>query len=259
MTSDGAEYRFWLYCDTTNQNRYISDTGSVFELRTDTTGKLLVYTKRGATGYATNAYTAVGTYAVGWTEYRIVLDFSADTYKLSKRAASTDAWTQLKATGASAYDIPMREATDRTTTANLLFRGYQNSNLWIDDVRFGDGSSYGPAVDTTPPGAPTLSAYDYPNDAGGAIRLASSVPTDNVGVTGYRIYRGTSPGSYSMTSSVPLPPSPADPLYARVSTGIVTGVFATTFAISALDAAGNYSARSPEQSAVAVYNQQCRR
>ena len=86
MTSNGAEYRFWMYADTANENRYVSDTGSVFELRTDTTGKVLVYTKRTATGYTANAYTAVGTYAVGWAEYRIVLDFTADTYTLSKRA-----------------------------------------------------------------------------------------------------------------------------------------------------------------------------
>ena len=32
----------------------------------------------------------------------------------------------------------MREATDRTTTANLLFRGYTNADLWLDDVRFSD-------------------------------------------------------------------------------------------------------------------------
>ena len=39
MTSNGAEYRFWMYTDTANENRYVTDTGSVFELRTDTTGK----------------------------------------------------------------------------------------------------------------------------------------------------------------------------------------------------------------------------
>ena len=27
MTSNGAEYRFWLYADTANENRYVSDTG----------------------------------------------------------------------------------------------------------------------------------------------------------------------------------------------------------------------------------------
>ena len=96
MTSDGAEYRFWMYADTANENRYVSDTGSVFELRTDTTGKVLVYTKRTATGYTANAYTAVGTYAVGWAEYRIVLDFTGDTYTLFKRSNAADAWTPLK-------------------------------------------------------------------------------------------------------------------------------------------------------------------
>ena len=81
----------------------------------------------------------MGTYAVGWTEYRVVLDFTTDTYTLSKRANAGDAWTQLKATAAPTYAIPMREATDRTTTANLLFRAYQNADLWLDDVRFADG------------------------------------------------------------------------------------------------------------------------
>ncbi len=136
MTSNGAEYRFWMYADTTTENRYVSDTGSVFELRTDTTGKLLVYTKRTATGYTANAYTAVGTYAVGWTEYRIVLDFTNDTYTLSSRTVADGPWTQLKSATAPTYAIPMREATDRITTANWLFRGYTNTDLWLDDVRF---------------------------------------------------------------------------------------------------------------------------
>ena len=65
MTSDGSEYRFWVYADTANENRYVSDTGSVFELRLNTTGQVAVYTKRTAIGYTANAYTAVGTYAVG--------------------------------------------------------------------------------------------------------------------------------------------------------------------------------------------------
>ena len=67
MTSDGSEYRFWLYADTATENRYVSDTGSVFEMRTERPASVLVYTKRSATGYTANAYTAVGTYATGWT------------------------------------------------------------------------------------------------------------------------------------------------------------------------------------------------
>ncbi len=161
MTSDGAEYRFWMYADTVNENRYVSDTGSVFEMRTDTTGKLLVYTKRTATGYTPNAYTAVGTYAVGWTEYRIVLDFTSDTYTLSKRATAGDAWTQLKSATRPPYAIPMREATDRTTTANWLFRGYTNADIWLDDVRFSDSGIVDAPAPATSLGSTTLSAGNY--------------------------------------------------------------------------------------------------
>ena len=47
---------------------------------------MVIYTQRAATGYTANAYTTVGTYTTGWTEYRVVLDFTTDTYTLSKRA-----------------------------------------------------------------------------------------------------------------------------------------------------------------------------
>ena len=55
----------------------------------------------------------------------------------------------------------MREATDRTTTANLLFRAYSNADLWVDDVAYADGGIVD--ADTTAPTAPaTLSAVDTP-------------------------------------------------------------------------------------------------
>ena len=57
-------------------------------MRLNTTGQVVVFTKRTATGYTTNAYTPVGTYAVGWTEYRVVLDFTTDTYTLSRRTTA---------------------------------------------------------------------------------------------------------------------------------------------------------------------------
>jgi len=169
MTSDGAEYRFWVFADTANENRYISDTASTFEMRLNASGQLMIYTKRTATGYTPNAFNTVGTYAAGWTEYRVVLDFTTDTYQLSKRANSADPWTQLKASGAATYAIPMREATDRTTTAALLFRGYNGSSMWLDEVRYSDTgisdpvpvthtitSSAGPNGSISPAGAQTV-------------------------------------------------------------------------------------------------------
>ncbi len=194
----------------------------------------VVYTKRSATGYTANAYTAVGTYATGWTEYRVVLDFTSDTYTLSKRAASGDAWTPLKSATALTYAIPMREATDRTTTADLLFRAYQNANLWIDDVTFADGGIV--EVDTTAPTAPaTLSAVDRPADTGGAINLSWSAATDNVGVTGYQLYRGTRAGTYGAPTALGNVTSYTD----------ATAVTGTRYyyAVSAVDAAGNEGAQ----------------
>src|SRR5512139_3349240 len=44
MNTDGAELRFWAYLDTANQNRVITDGGCV-ELRWNTAGQLMVYTK----------------------------------------------------------------------------------------------------------------------------------------------------------------------------------------------------------------------
>ena len=45
------------------------------------------------------AYTPVGTYTTGWTQYRLVMNFTAQTYTLSSRVNATDAWTQIKAAG----------------------------------------------------------------------------------------------------------------------------------------------------------------
>ena len=51
--------------------------------------------------------------------------------------------------------------------------------------------------DTTPPSAPaSLSALDTPADQGGSVSLSWPAATDNVGVTGYKLYRGTAPGVY---------------------------------------------------------------
>ena len=66
MASDGAEVRFWAYADSANQNRVFTD-GGASEVRLNTSGQVLVYTKRTAAGYTPNAYTVVGAYAVGWT------------------------------------------------------------------------------------------------------------------------------------------------------------------------------------------------
>jgi hypothetical protein len=90
-----------------------------------------------------------------------------------------------------------------------------------------------PAADTTPPSAPagiTASAVSSTQ-----INLSWMASSDNVGVTGYRIYRnGTQLATTAGTSSA--------------NTGLTPST-AYTYAVSAIDAAGNASAKSPQVSA----------
>jgi chitodextrinase len=87
--------------------------------------------------------------------------------------------------------------------------------------------------DTTPPTVPTnLSASAISSSA---INLTWTASTDNVGVTGYNIYRG---GSLIATSS----------LTSYFNTGL-TASTQYTYTVSAYDAAGNNSAQSSSASA----------
>ena len=95
----------------------------------------------------------------------------------------------------------MREATDRTTTANLLFRGYTNADLWVDDVtllgrRHRRGRHHAAVCPALEPGRRP------PADTGGAINVSWPAATDNVGVTGYKLYRGTTPGIYGAPTAL---------------------------------------------------------
>ena len=146
MGSDGAEIRFWLYADSTNQNRIIRDepanpaTDGAFLVQLDASGRIAVMSSRPASnGYASGANTAVGTYQVGWSQYRLVFDFASQTYTLSTRQSATADWTPLKAAGATGYAIPMRGTGTITATHGTFFRGYQNTDLWLDDLRFANG------------------------------------------------------------------------------------------------------------------------
>jgi hypothetical protein len=191
LTGDGAEYRFWTYVDTANENRYISDSGSVFEMRFTTTGDISIYTKRTATGYTANTYNIVGTYgAEAWRQWRIVLNFTNDTYTLSYRADLGTSWTQCKVSGASDYNIPMREATDRTTTANFLVRGYNNSDIWIDDIRYSNSGITEYGTGTINSGA-TGRATIVGSINSGAFGQATKYGTINSGGVGAEVKSGT--------------------------------------------------------------------
>ena len=109
MTADGSEVRFWAYFDTTNQFRVLDDFARHGRPRlhassSPPTARSTSTPTAPAIRPATppTATPSVGTYATGWTQFRIVYDFTSQTYTLSKRASATDAWTPLKAAGAPA-------------------------------------------------------------------------------------------------------------------------------------------------------------
>jgi chitodextrinase len=83
-------------------------------------------------------------------------------------------------------------------------------------------------TDCTPPGAPTGLAS--PNQTPSTVALSWTAATDNVGVTGYRVYRGTT-----------LVGSPSGTTF--TDTGLAAST-AYTYTLKAVDAAGNVSASS---------------
>ena len=83
--------------------------------------------------------------------HRLRLHEPRPTRSPSARAA-TDAWTQLKAAGATGYAIPLRGANTITATHGTLCRGYQNAQLWLDELSY---SGTSPQLSPSPPSAGT--------------------------------------------------------------------------------------------------------
>ena len=75
----------------------------------------------------------------------------------------------------------------------------RSAQMWVDDLTY-SATAASPTARRATPRAPTapaaLSATDTPSDAGGSIDLSWAAATDNVGVTGYKLYRGTAAGIY---------------------------------------------------------------
>lgn len=93
----------------------------------------------------------------------------------------------------------------------------------------------GTPADTTPPSTPT--GLKVTGTGPGSISLGWTASTDNVAVTGYRVYEGTAVAAVSTGPAV------------NVS-GLLAGS-SHTFSVTALDAAGNESGRSTAVTAVA--------
>lgn len=122
-----------------------------------------------------------------------------------------------------------------TTTGNMLVMPVYSTNMVsggatfsVDDCALTTGAIPTPPADTTPPSAPTNLAASAPSPT--QVNLSWTAATDDTGVTGYEIQRnGTAITTVTGTS------------YSDTSVAASTNY---TYAVVAIDAAGNRSAPS---------------
>ena len=132
-------------------------------------------------------------------------------------------------------NVQVDQTTDSTYSSGSPGIGFwrdgggSNANFGFSSFSATDGSG----SDTTPPSVPTnLSATAISSSA---INLSWTASTDNVGVTGYKVYRGGVQIGTSATNSYS-------------DTGL-TASTQYTYTVSAYDAAGNNSSQSTSASA----------
>ncbi|NTU72060.1 MAG: hypothetical protein HGB10_09620 [Coriobacteriia bacterium] len=186
MTEDGAEIRFWLYQDTTNQNRRFYDNitaGGTYGaylvlLAADGTIQVNVAKTAPTAGYITG-YNVVGTQTTGWTEYRIVHNFGSQTITLSTRKNAADAWTGLKSAGASGFDIPMRGSATVTKTGGVAFSAASSGSIWLDELRYAAAGITDPVTDVY-----TITAT---SGAGGSISPSGAQSVVSGAVASYNV------------------------------------------------------------------------
>lgn len=152
---------------------------------------------------------------------------------------STSAWTTIGTnSGATSWTwksftfASPASAASYVSSAGLVrvqlsaANGVDNALLDYEAITVVSGSA--PPADTTAPSVPT--GLNSPSKTATSVSLAWAASTDNVGVTGYDVYRGTTlVGTVAGTSTT------------------VTGLTANTaysFTVKARDAAGNISAAS---------------
>lgn len=164
-------------------------------------------TASGTTQTSTNLSWTASTDNVGVTGYNVY----RGTTLLTTVTGTTYTATGLTASTAYAFTVRARDAAGNLSAAS------NTANV----------TTLANTTDTTAPSTPTLSASGTTQTS---INLSWTVSTDNVGVTGYNVYRGT-----TLLTTV------------TGTTYTATGLTASTaysFTVRARDAAGNLSAAS---------------
>jgi chitodextrinase len=166
-------------------------------------------TRSGGTGTSVSLTWSASTDNVGVTGYRVYRDGT-----LAASPSGTSQTVSGLTCGTSyAFGVEARDAAGNTSSRATLTAST---------------SACAPAPDTTPPSAPTGMAFGTRTQT--SIAMTWDESTDNVGVTGYRLFRdGSSIGTTTQRS--------------YTFTGLTCGT-AYTFGLEAYDAAGNTSNRA---------------
>ena len=159
LTADGAELRWGFRFGAANiahpWQHFVANinTDGTHAIDFASDGNIKVKTARtGITGYTAGTYMTVGTYvANAWFEMRMVLDFTNQTYTLSKRSGIGDEWTQLKPSGAADYNIPFHGTNTISAYANSIVFCNSDGEFWVDDLRY--SNTTGAITDTLIPAA----------------------------------------------------------------------------------------------------------
>ena len=158
----------------------------------------------------------------------------------------TTPWTGTMANGTGPLAIGSNSIWGEYFTGNLdEVRVYNRALSAAEIVNDRDTPIAAGPADTTAPGAPgTLTA----TGALGRVNLSWGAATDNIAVTGYNVYRGTTPG---------FTPAVANRIAQPTGTTYADTVAAGTYyyRVTAQDAAGNVGAASNEASGVAAADQ----
>jgi hypothetical protein len=162
------------------------------------------------------------------------------TFELPANESVTSAWNGTLTQSGSQYTIASPSwASPLAPGAAAATVGFDVSTTGAatapSDCLINDEPCQGEPADTTPPSTPT--GVHVTGTGPGGISLAWTASTDNVGVTGYRVYEGTTVSAVSTGPAVTV-------------SGLLPGS-SHTFTVTALDAAGNESGHSAEVTAVA--------
>lgn len=163
--------------------------------------------------------------------------------------------------GATSYNVkrstvnggPYATVAPGVTSTNIVDSGLTNGTTYYyvvtavnangESGNSNQASATPAAADTTPPTAPTLTSVAPPTSGSTKQRLQLqwTASTDNVGVTGYNIYRatGSCTGTFSKITTVTAGP--------YTNTGLA-GRTTYCYYLTAKDAAGNVSAQSNQMS-----------